>query len=437
MKEAIVLFHQALEADPEFATARLFRGLAGDSVPDIRQAAELAGKLPEAERLFILSYKAQYDSELPKAVEHAEQAVKLLPAEPRLRVRLAQLYSAATRRDDALAQLKRATEIDPKFAPAYRVRGEVQVARGDLNLALEARASFSRLMPDEAEPYQLIAHTYQQMQQFDKAVEHYTRALKIDPDYINVYRRRGDAKFFAGDVAGARADYRTGFERAKGKDRNGPLFAAAFTYVHEGEIDEGVKFYERAIETAKEDNDFASISAGFNALGQTLIEAGRLIEASRAYKQGYDWAIMAPDNSDKDKWLWKEAYQRARGRILARVGEFEAAKRQAELLRSMQEGVGRTTPLDMRNYHYLLGYIFLEKEDFAGALENLRQANTDDVFIKLLMARAHIGLGERANAEKLMLDIARYTVGSVSSSIARPEALRWLRRNSKALASER
>lgn len=53
------------------------------------------------------------------------------------------------------------------------------------------------------------------------------------------------------------------------------------------------------------------------------------------------------------------------------------------------------------------------------------------------MARAHIGLGERANAEKLMLEIARYTVGSVSSSIARPEALRWLRRNSKALTSER
>lgn len=412
--------------------AYLFRGLAGDSVPDIRKAAELVGKLPEAERLFILSYKAQYDNELPKAVEQAEQAVKLLPAEARLRVRLAQLYNTANRRDDALAELKRATEIDPKFAPAYRVKGEVQVARSDLARALEARESFARLLPDEAEPYQLIAHTYQQMQQFDKAVEYYTRALKIDPDYINVYRRRGDAKFFAGDIAGARADYRTGFERSKGKERNGPLFAAAFTYVHEGEIDEGVKFYERAIEAAKEDKDFTSISAGFNALGQTLIEAGRLIEASKAYKQGYDWAVMAPDNSDKDKWLWKEAYQRARGRILARVGEYDAAMRQAELIRSMQESAGKTSPLDMRNYHSLLGYILLEKSDFAGALENLKQANTDDVFIKLLMARAHVGLGERADAEKLMQEIARYTVGSVSSSIARPEALRWLKQNKSA-----
>lgn len=363
------------------------------------------------------------------AIEHVERAIKLLPSDARLRVRLAQLYNSATRRDDALAEIKRAMEIDQKFAPAHRILGEIRVARGDLAKALEARESFARLMPDQAEPYQLIAHTYQQMQQFNKAVEYYTRALKIDPDYINVYRRRGDARFFAGDIAGARADYRIGFERAKGRDRNGPLFAAAFTYMHQGDVDEAVKHYEQAIASAKEEKDFVSVSAGFNALGQTLIEAGRLIEASRAYGQGYDWAIFAPEFSDKDKWLWKEAYQRARGRIFARIGEFDAAFRQAEVLRSMQEEAGKTSPLDMRNYHSLLGYALLEKHDFGGALEHLSQANTNDVFIKLLMARAHLALNERASAEKLMKDIARFTVGSVSSSIARPQALRWLQAN--------
>ncbi|MBA3357019.1 MAG: hypothetical protein H0U18_13990 [Pyrinomonadaceae bacterium] len=59
-KEATALFQQAIEAAPLFAIAYLFRGLAGDSVPDIRKAAELAGNLPEAERLFIVSFKAQF-----------------------------------------------------------------------------------------------------------------------------------------------------------------------------------------------------------------------------------------------------------------------------------------------------------------------------------------------------------------------------------------
>ncbi len=58
-KEATALFQQALEADPNFAMAHLFRGLAGDSVPHIRKAAEMAKKVTEPERLFILSWKAQ------------------------------------------------------------------------------------------------------------------------------------------------------------------------------------------------------------------------------------------------------------------------------------------------------------------------------------------------------------------------------------------
>jgi len=93
----------------------------------------------------------------------------------------------------------------------------------------------------------------------------------------------------------------------------------------------------------------------------------------------------------------------------------------------MQEEAGKTSPLELRNYHSLMGYILLEKQEFEPALDHLRQSYPDDVFTKLLMARAYVGLNEVANAEKLMKEIARYTVGSVSSSIARPQALRWLK----------
>ncbi len=104
----------------------------------------------------------------------------------------------------------------------------------------------------------------------------------------------------------------------------------------------------------------------------------------------------------------------------------------AEWIRLELEKAGNPNPAYMKSYHYLVGYILLEKRDFKGALENLRQANTEDVFIKLMMARAHAGLNERTSAEKLMKEIASYTLGSVPSSIARPEALRWLSQNKTA-----
>ena len=436
-REAAPLFQQAFEADPKFALAYLFHGLAGDSVPHMRKAAEMVEGVSEPERLFILGWKAQLDSQLLKAVEHMEGAVKLLPTDARLRVRLAQLYNATNRRAEAVAEFKRAIEIDPKFAPAQSALGLIHATRGELPQALAAREAYARLLPDEAEPYQLIAHTYQQMQQFDKAVEYYTRALKINPDYINVYRRRGDAKFFAGDVAGARADYRAGLERAKGADRPGLLFATAFTHVHQGEIDEAAKYYEQAITIAEAEREWVMISSGWDALGRSYLEAGRLVEAANAYRKGFEASRRSPDYSETDKLLWEGRYRHARGRILAKIGEFDAAMQQAEWIRAELEKAGNPNPAYTKSYHYLVGYILLEKRDFKAALEHLKQANTDDIFIKLMIARAHDGLGDHAGAEKFMKEIAGYTLGSVPSSIARPEALRWLKENSKAVTSSK
>lgn len=389
----------------------------------------MVSSVSEAERLLILSWNAQLDSQVLKAVEHMDQAVKLLPSNARLRLRLAQLYNATGRRDEAIAEINRATQSDPKFAPAFNFLGQIHIARGDFAKALEAREAYARLIPDAAEPYQALAHTYQQMQQFDKAVEYYIRALKIDPDYINVYRRRGDAKFFAGDIEGSRADYRAGLERAKGADRPGLLFAAAFTYVHEGQIEEAAKYYEQAIAIAESERESLMISSGWDALGRSYLEAGRLIEAARAYRKGYEAAMRAPGFSEQDKLLWEGRYRHARGRILAKIGEFDAALEHAKWIHTQLEKAGNPNPGYMKSYHYLMGYILLEKGDHSGALVHLKQASTDDVFIKLLMARAYEKLDDRASAEKLMREIAGYTLGSVPSSIARPQALRWLKEN--------
>ena len=175
LKEATPFFQQAIEADPQFALGHLFRGLAGDSVPHIRKATEMVAHVSEPERLLILSWGAQADSKTLKAIELMEGAVKLLPADARLRTRLAQLYGATNRRAEAVAELKRAIASEPKFAPAFNQLGQIHVAAGEFAEALAAREAYARLLPDEAEPYQAIAHTYQQMQQFDKAVEYYTR----------------------------------------------------------------------------------------------------------------------------------------------------------------------------------------------------------------------------------------------------------------------
>jgi tetratricopeptide (TPR) repeat protein len=164
--------------------------------------------------------------------------------------------------------------------------------------------------------------------------------LKISPDYINVYRRRGDARFFAGDLDGARADYRLGLVRAKGADRPGLLFAAAFTYVAEGKIDEAAKYYEQAIAIAEAEKEWVMISSGWDALGRSYLEAGHLIEAAKAYKNGYDASRRSPEYNERDKLLWEGRWRLSRARILAKLGEYDAAFVHAEWIRNELEKAG-------------------------------------------------------------------------------------------------
>jgi len=154
LKDATPFFNKAVEADPNFVMAYLFRGLAGDSVPDIRKAAEMLAKVPvtEPERLFVLSWKAQSDSQTLKAVEYMEQAVKLLP-DPRLHMRLGQLYSATNRRNEAIAEFKRVIENDPKFAPVYNALGQLYITAGDFDKAIEARETYAKYIPMRPNPF--------------------------------------------------------------------------------------------------------------------------------------------------------------------------------------------------------------------------------------------------------------------------------------------
>lgn len=46
------------------------------------------------------------------------------------------------------------------------------------------------------------------------------------------------------------------------------------------------------------------------------------------------------------------------------------------------------------SHHYLIGYIRLEQEDYAGAVAELKQAGQADIFIQWLLARAHRGMGQ-------------------------------------------
>ena len=73
-------------------------------------------------------------------------------------------------------------------------------------------------------------------------------------------------------------------------------------------------------------------------------------------------------------------------------------------------------------YHYLAGYLKLEAGDNAAALEHLKQANPDDPFHTLLLARAYERVGQKDEARKTYQKVLDSKQAGIERALAYPEA---------------
>ncbi|MDX1531299.1 MAG: SgcJ/EcaC family oxidoreductase [Rhodothermales bacterium] len=179
-------FDAALEADPEFVLAHLYR--AAFSPPEKRAAHLEKAKrhladASEGERMMVEAYEAgeadDYDGEVALYTSIAERYTD----DPYPHLHLGWAHYGAERYDDALAAAERALAADANFAAAYNIIGYSELAQEDHAAAEEAFKNYVRLAPDEANPYDSLGELYLNMERYDEAAELFEKALARDPDF--------------------------------------------------------------------------------------------------------------------------------------------------------------------------------------------------------------------------------------------------------------
>jgi len=151
--QARELIAKALAADSTFAMAHYVAGSIAQS-PEMRnkhfaKAAALAANASEAERLFIEGNAASRANDHLKAVEIFTKLSALLPEERRVFYSLAQAQLAAMKPAEALASLQTVSKLDPNYAQAYNMRGNIYLAKGDYAAARKSFDEALRRMPKE------------------------------------------------------------------------------------------------------------------------------------------------------------------------------------------------------------------------------------------------------------------------------------------------
>jgi tetratricopeptide (TPR) repeat protein len=104
------------------------------------------------------------------ALTQFEEARKLAPADPMLTVRAGEIYLALGKTDDARRLVDEALRLDPKFAPAWALRGRVATAAGAHRLALADYQRSLGYAPDNYDVSILVAESYRQLNEPDRAL---------------------------------------------------------------------------------------------------------------------------------------------------------------------------------------------------------------------------------------------------------------------------
>jgi tetratricopeptide (TPR) repeat protein len=364
--------------------------------------------------------------------QNAELGRKIVAADPSWA--LGQYYLSATTPNPADAEkeylkakemaAKSASDGERRFIEALHW---ARVNQGtDFKKSIEPLEAVAKDYPGERLVYMLLGQLYQGDSQAAKARASFEKALAIGPRSARAEAFLAGDELLKGNYDKARTIYE-GVEKSlpKGSVPFAIRFGVTFSHLYEGHVDAALASLRTYLDEYKAsglDQQFPEVFV-WNAMARINLENGRLDQAMADYKRGYE-SVPGSSLPEDQKQTWYGRLRHGTARTLARMGKHQEAWAEAEAVKKMIEDGGEPAKQYWPAYHYLAGYLKLEAGDAAAALEHMKQANPDDPFHTLLLARAYEKAGQKDEAKKTYEKVLASQQGGIERALAYPEAKR-------------
>jgi len=365
--------------------------------------------------------------------ENVEVAKKLVAADPNFAMGAYYQSVFAQQPDEALAQYQKSRELAKAASEGERrfieAMVHVRINQGvDFRRSIEPLEALSKDYPGERLLYMILGQLYNGDGRGDKAREAFEKALAIGP------RSPRAEAFLAGDalLKGRYADARRAYQEVEKSLPKGSVpfairFGVTFSHLYEGSVDaalESLKTYLGEYKAGGLDQQFPEVFI-WNAMARINLENGRLEEAMKAYQNGYE-SVPGSKLPEDQKTTWLGRLRHGKCRTLARMGKHKEAWAEAEAVKEMIVAGGDAGRQFWPAYHYVAGYVKLEAGEAAAAVEHLLQADPNDPFHRLLLARAYEKLGKKDDAKTAYQKIIDSQWVGIERPLAHPEAKRRL-----------
>src|ERR1700733_14044791 len=203
---------EAVKADPHFALAHAALAyFTNDPLEEKRERAlaqkNIANASPD-ERLLIIWMNGTKDGDLVPAIAAMNDLLAKYPNDERLRNMDGEwLCSTQGAFEHGESVLKQLLKNDPKYFPALNNLAYCYALSGQPKLAPALMEQYVELLPNQPNPQDSYGEIMRMLGDYPAALEHYGKALQIDPDFNT--SKVGIASTYAlmGDQQRARVEY--------------------------------------------------------------------------------------------------------------------------------------------------------------------------------------------------------------------------------------
>jgi tetratricopeptide (TPR) repeat protein len=363
---------------------------------------------------------------------NVELAQKIVAADPQFAMGVYYLSAVAPppANEEQLAKAvelaKSASDGERRFIEAMKIARANQGAQAKDAIPLLAKLAAD--YPQERLVPVLLGQLYQGQGEPDKARAEFERANAIGPKSPRMSAFIANDDLLKGRYDKARAAF-LDVEKTlpKGSAPFAVRYGLAFSYLYEGKVDPALDSLRTYLAEYKDSGAAQGFPEVFiwNSIARINLENGRLDAAMQAYEKGYE-SVPSSSLPDDQKQVWLGRLMHGRCRTLAKMGRHEAAWAEAETIKKMIDEGGEAAKQYVPAWHYLAGYLKLESGDYKTAVDELKQADANDPFQQLLLARAYEKAGAPDDAQKTYRKVVDSQLNGLERALAFPEAKKKL-----------
>jgi tetratricopeptide (TPR) repeat protein len=432
---ASTLFDQAIQQDPSFAMAYVYRAQTGGGYNIVREnvdkAVSLEDKVSPGEKLEIEFAQAMYNGDVDKQKEYIDQLLTAFPSDKRVQILAGSYEYSVNDFRGALDHLKKATEIDGNYAPAYNMIGYCQSALNNFPEAEKAFQTYIKMMPDQPNPYDSYAELLLKEGKYDESIAQYKKALEKDPTFTSSLAGIGNNYVFKQDFTSARNYYQQDYDNSPMiNGKLDALYLKAVSFVYEGKTADASSTFDEYRSLAEANNLVPNEINSYAFEGFAVSEGGNPSEGMKDFEKAqalFDKSTLPPAIKEQlttGLMLWHSYFLTANNDLDKANSELEKCKTRIAV---------RNNPEEQMHLNSLLGFYDIKKGNYDEAIKYLSQADKQDPWNWYYTAMAYNKKGDKKESEQLFSKISKCNVTSINLAVVRKPAMDELKVSSAGL----